>query len=114
MTYFVMAGPFVKIGFTRNLVKRVAALQAHCPYRVVDVRVTDKITEKEAHRKAILIARSQGEWFQINRALMEWIDSIPHIRPAYEKRTNGRLKILSQPSIEKLMEAAVPAEGGVA
>lgn len=99
MTYFVTAGPYVKIGFTKNLVKRVAALQAHCPYRVTDVRVTDQITEKDAHRKAVMLTTKVGEWFKMNSGLSEWIDSIPHIRPAYETRRNGRLKILTGAAI---------------
>jgi len=80
MTYFFIAGPYVKIGSTKNLAKRVASIRTHCPYRVSSVRFSESIREVDAHRHAIQMSGRVGEWFELNERLENWIQSIPDIQ----------------------------------
>lgn len=82
ITYFVKGGDFVKIGQTRNLKGRLAALQVSNPYHLSVIRTTVQISEKDAHRQAAkLTQRKASEWFGITPELMDWINSLEHADP---------------------------------
>jgi hypothetical protein len=65
--YFIRAvgTPFVKIGFTRNLVKRLKLAQWHCPYelKLIHVAEGDRIAERDFHWR-FHKRRVRGEWFR--------------------------------------------------
>jgi hypothetical protein len=95
MTYFVFAGPWVKIGFTCNIEKRVSTIQTYCPYKIVHVIVTDEILEVAARRRAESLTFSESEWFKQNPALIEWINSLTASRWACEERTKLNREIIA-------------------
>jgi len=94
VTYFVTAGPYLKIGTTRDIARRIANIRTHCPYRVTNVLVTDQITEAEAHRGAICHTTRVGEWFRINESMSEWMLGIAGLVRVSATKRNGEIKII--------------------
>lgn len=76
--YFLLAGPFIKIGFTRWPVqRRIAQLSTGCPYEIC---LAAKLcgspeTEREIH-KAFANHHVRGEWFHASSEILSFIDSL--------------------------------------
>lgn len=76
ITYFIQSGDFVKIGRTSNLQKRVNQLRVAFPQDPILLNACD-MPEKVAHKIAGEISnRKNGEWFEVNPSLLEWIFAI--------------------------------------
>lgn len=69
--------PRYKIGWTKNLEKRLAALKTGCPYPVVPVAAIqdeDPALERVLHRIYDKY-RVHGEWFELPTDAVEWLKS---------------------------------------
>ena len=78
ITYFALAGDAIKIGSTRSIGTRMAALQVACRHSI-ELLKTAEIGEREAHAMASTLSeRCAGEWFTATPALLEWIDGLEH------------------------------------
>ena len=75
--YFVKAGRFVKIGFSTNVAKRLAALQTSQPHklRLLAVVEGDLSTESALHARFAEL-RHQGEWFRWKDPLKNFVWSL--------------------------------------
>jgi hypothetical protein len=73
--YFVVGGPFVKIGFSTSVRFRITSLQVGNPYRLslLNSIPGDVDLERELHRR-FSSYRAQGEWFRLEGDLATWID----------------------------------------
>lgn len=62
--YVLAAGPFIKVGITRDLERRIHDLQTGCPYPISILTTLPGTHEDEAaiHRR-LSSCRSSGEWF---------------------------------------------------
>jgi hypothetical protein len=76
VVYFVSYGTAIKIGYSTNLRKRLGALQAGVPERVVlefscagDMRM-----EKELHQR-FARDRLHSEWFRYSDTIKAWIEA---------------------------------------
>lgn len=78
--YFLVAGPFVKIGKTTGVPgSRISELQTGCPYEITLAAHIDGGLKKEAelHRQfSEYRVRENGEWFKHSGALKSFITSI--------------------------------------
>lgn len=66
MIYFIKAGDFMKIGYTKNdtIDKRVASLQTGCPYKIEPVLyIKGTIQDEKAHQDIHLEHHYRGEWY---------------------------------------------------
>jgi hypothetical protein len=67
--YFIQAGKFVKIGYTRkkDVAARMGELQVGCPHslRVIATIAGDVHLERDLHR-LFRPWRTQGEWFRLS------------------------------------------------
>ncbi|HYE70662.1 MAG TPA: GIY-YIG nuclease family protein [Aquabacterium sp.] len=85
--YFLQAGAFIKIGFTRwSVERRIAQLSTGCPYQIyllLEV-VGSSSLEAEYHRR-LAKHRARGEWFHASTEVLEFILSLA--RPAAESAT---------------------------
>ena len=63
-----------KIGFAKDVTKRIDVMQTGCPYEMVVVNVFD-VPMKYEHRmhKLLAIFRVQGEWFKLPTNVVDWI-----------------------------------------
>ena len=80
LVYFISDGSNVKIGATKNkLKKRFDSLQVGNARKLslLAVHFTDQpfITEADYHRRYSAF-RMQGEWFRINKYLITWIRTL--------------------------------------
>lgn len=76
--YFLQAGPFIKIGFTRWPVqRRIAQLSTGCPYQIILLAEVRGSPDFEAlcHRK-FSEHRAHGEWFHATTEILNFIFSI--------------------------------------
>ena len=89
--YFVSAGcdgP-IKIGYAKNVSKRIQRMQVDCPYELVIMAVLKggRGLEKEIHRR-FATCRIQGEWFKTTDELGDFIaDRYPEDEHWFGKRT---------------------------
>jgi hypothetical protein len=72
-TYFMKAGPFVKIGKSINPMARVKELQTGCPYVIDIVHVIQADMEQKMHH-IFHEYRRNGEWFNLNGKLKRYLD----------------------------------------
>lgn len=77
--YFIQAGPFVKVGFSRNPMGRMADLQTSHPndLQLVAAMACGRasITESAVHRR-FLHRRARGEWFALDVELAAFIADV--------------------------------------
>ena len=81
--YFIVGGPFVKIGHTtRSIFTRMKCLQTCNPYRLKLVLIVDGTIghERELHRKFSDL-RAVGEWFRHEEPLASYISGILAVTP---------------------------------
>lgn len=78
MIYFITDSNYIKIGYTKNDVKkRLKQLQTSNPNRLFLLGYIDgdKKREKELHKKFFSsIARINGEWFSPTQDLLDYIN----------------------------------------
>lgn len=72
LVYVVRSGKHVKIGWTSDLVGRMASLQTGSPHQLVllGTREGTKALER-AWQREFASARTSGEWFRLNEEQME-------------------------------------------
>lgn len=78
MTYFLRAGPVIKIGYcTGSIFKRMKNLQTGSPFEIELLAWVPggAETEQKYHRK-FAHARFRGEWFHPDPELLDLIDAI--------------------------------------
>lgn len=77
VVYFLAQGPYVKIGHTCDLERRLRELRMFSPvkFELLAVLPGPRDTEKQLHRK-FSGSKVHGEWFEMTLALRELIDSI--------------------------------------
>lgn len=78
MTYFMRAGPFIKIGYCSiSTQRRLEELQTGCPFEIELLAWLPggAETEQKYHRK-FAHARFRGEWFHLDPELLDLIDGI--------------------------------------
>ncbi|WP_454627010.1 GIY-YIG nuclease family protein [Bradyrhizobium cenepequi] len=65
--YFITDGDAIKIGFARNVEKRLRSLQTshHVPLRLLGAVVAQPEDEKEMHAR-LAHRRILGEWFEVH------------------------------------------------
>jgi len=84
--YFMRAGYFgpIKIGFTKNVKKRVRNLQTACPEKlnILCVLKTNKKTE-EAYHRMYNDVNINGEWFHPTKKLLKEIDTMAKAEMKY-------------------------------
>ena len=75
--YLIEGGPFVKVGYTSNLDRRMEQLQTGNPYKlgvlqayVFDTELAARQLEAQLHRD-LKPYRAQGEWFSRKPSLKE-------------------------------------------
>jgi hypothetical protein len=80
--YFLRAGPFIKIGFTRwPIQRRIAQLSTGCPYDIsviAEIRGSPDI-EAECH-KAFAQHHVRGEWFHASTEILKFIASVSELQ----------------------------------
>ena len=69
----LQAGDAVRVGYTRNVKKRLASLQTGSPERLllVSVRAGDRALEREVHERWTE-HRIRGDWFRFQPVMGEW------------------------------------------
>lgn len=74
--YFVLAGDFIKIGFSTNPLKRLAAMQTGSPYELIMLADIpgSKDDEQEIHRMFPDI-HVRGEWFRDDPRIRAFIEA---------------------------------------
>lgn len=79
--YAVRGGPYVKIGYTNDLERRMGELQVGCPYELEVLLAIPGSAEDEkiAHRKFQTL-RTRGEWFYAAKPLLDWIEAARQTR----------------------------------
>lgn len=81
-----------KIGFARDVERRIANLQAGCPlqYRMVATREGDVLLERAIHR-SIAHHKLRNEWFSLNDEVLEafFSEGLPHSGHAKIVRRGG-------------------------
>jgi len=74
MIYFIRAEetPYIKIGYTEDLYRRMIKMQADCPVKLLVLKTIegDKNYEKDIHKKFAAF-HYRGEWFKLNEKLIE-------------------------------------------
>ena len=79
--YFLQAGPFIKIGFTRwPIQRRIAQLSTGCPYEIsilAEIRGSPDV-EAQFHL-AFAKHRARGEWFYASAEILSFIASLPEV-----------------------------------
>lgn len=88
--YFIVAGPFVKIGWTRGApADRLAALQAGCPFPmwVAAAHKASRHVEYDYHlRFTCLRAGGGAEWFHLTGELAQYVEHLAAGRiPMWER-----------------------------
>jgi hypothetical protein len=76
VVYYLRFGDHVKIGTSRNLLRRLSALQYH---EVLAIEPGDRLHERLRHSQ-FESNRSQGEWFELDADLE---DHVAHIKETY-------------------------------
>ena len=75
--YFIQEtiGGYVKIGFSKNPVKRLFALQTSSPfeYKLLGIHDADDDTERKLHWK-FRVHRYRGEWFKPHKNILNYIE----------------------------------------
>lgn len=78
MVYFITDGDFIKIGYTKNNVKkRLKQLQTSSPNKLFILGYVegDKNTEKQIHKMFYnSIVRINGEWFFPTQDILDYIN----------------------------------------
>lgn len=77
VVYFLQAGPFIKIGRSQALDRRINDLQTACPYQIdyIGSIVGGAKEETMLHRRFAHL-RSSGEWFHATPALVDHVNSL--------------------------------------
>jgi hypothetical protein len=75
--YFVTNGDAIKIGFAKNLARRMSGLQvgSHVPLWLIGSYAARQSKEKEFHRR-LKDRRLVGEWFEIHGDVFELIQEL--------------------------------------
>lgn len=75
--YFVEAGPFVKIGYSRKSTKRFTELQTSCPYEIKLLGfVRGSIGYERRLHRIFAKHHARGEWFHLSDDLRKSIQEI--------------------------------------
>ena len=83
--YFVQAGDAIKVGIATNVDQRIVSLQVGNPHQVELIHKIATSKEKDARKLESKIhtlfrkTRLNGEWFQSNRFMIEFINQIEEI-----------------------------------
>jgi Meiotically up-regulated gene 113 len=72
--YVIGFADYVKIGWSRNVKRRLFDLQKHAPEKLVLYRLfaAAEATESKLHRKFKRL-RLHGEWFALTHSLRDWV-----------------------------------------
>ncbi len=75
--YFIECQGHVKIGFARNVAKRIADLQTACPFPLkLLAKIAGNLWEERDYHARFEIHRRQGEWFILDGSLAQYIASL--------------------------------------
>jgi len=96
--------PFVKIGFTNNLERRIKALSTGSPVALllagyIETNCQEELEEWIHGELGLLGARVNGEWFKVNSRSMELLDRLE------KDIKENKIKKLFSPEKEKCDEA---------
>lgn len=94
LVYFIACGPFIKIGITNDLVRRLQSLEAQCPYplTVLGVIAGSRRLEKALHLMFVE-DKHRSEWFRATKQLHGYIHDHADSPDAFlqsETRRNAR------------------------
>jgi DNA-binding Xre family transcriptional regulator len=82
MIYAIQSGEFVKLGYSKDPLKRLCEIQVSSPIECALLGVLSGPPEREKLvHKRFAEFRVSGEWFKLNEILTEWIDT--NMRPFY-------------------------------
>lgn len=91
MIYFIKAEetPYIKIGYTQDVHKRIVKMQADCPVKLTVIKTVegDKDYEDELHRKFAAF-HYRGEWFKMSESLIEDLTVVKENEEVWEKLEN--------------------------
>jgi len=98
MIYFLQpAGQtHIKIGYTKDLKRRINELQTSCPYKLVLLGMIEGDISIEQHiHKHLQHYRLGGEWFRGTNFVIEYIKHYPNYQPTHiatiqHERTDGK------------------------
>lgn len=81
---------FIKIGFSKNVINRIADLGTVMPLKLIGCLPGSIKTERYIHRR-FLTCRKTGEWFYATSALREYIHQLKLTRPDSNNEQNTPL-----------------------
>lgn len=90
--YFIGCGTAVKIGIAKDVGKRLAGIQTHCPFLVSVLAICEggRKQEREYHRR-FAAHRLHGEWFSPTPEILAEIDRLnSHTSPATNPQRTGK------------------------
>jgi DNA-binding XRE family transcriptional regulator len=75
MIYFIQHTDFIKIGYTKEIHKRLNQLQVSCPVKLKILGLIQGTCDDEAkYHNMFNHIHSHGEWFSANQDLIDFID----------------------------------------
>lgn len=75
MIYFIQHTDFIKIGYTKEIHKRLGQLQVSCPVKLKVLGLIQGTYDDEAkYHNMFNHIHSHGEWFSANQELIDFID----------------------------------------
>jgi hypothetical protein len=87
--YFIQAGEngLIKIGFAKNVAKRLVKMQVDCPVplRVIGVLQGERADEAGAHKR-FAGDRARGEWFRPSDELSAYVATLPQVSIRAQRR----------------------------
>lgn len=76
LIYVVGYDDYVKIGFTKDLRKRMSQLQTACPQRLhAHHTLPGTIANEQALHKSFAKSRLTNEWFRLSGPIADWIET---------------------------------------
>jgi hypothetical protein len=72
--YIITAGPFIKVGMTKDIDQRLIDLQVGCPFQQELVWMSGRRTRFNAHAIELLVHAR----ISMNHVRGEWFDTNPH------------------------------------
>lgn len=80
LIYFISSGDAVKIGISQDVARRLESLQCGSPVELtlLGTRPGGEVEERALHQKFAHL-RIRGEWFRLERDLLEFINAAQHL-----------------------------------